>query len=268
MYGAYGVLAALHERELTGRGRVVRTSLLASVVGVHAYQGTRWTVAHEVPHAIGNHHPSIAPYGLFRTADAPVQIACGTERQWQALAGLLGIDDAAVRLQPGPGRPAVRAGRRRRGRAGRRAPPRSGWPGWPTLGVPAGKVRTLDDVYTWDQTLSQGLLVDVDHPTAGPIQLPGPAAALRRQRARRRPHHAPPAAAARRAQRVRPGLARLRHRIAVSDPWVTSRHRCRGTVHRRTLLRGGPGAYADGQPHPSTCGHLGNGRSPPGTATP
>src|SRR5689334_3752499 len=41
MYGAYGVLAALHERSLTGRGRVVRTSLLASVVGVHAYQGTR-----------------------------------------------------------------------------------------------------------------------------------------------------------------------------------------------------------------------------------
>ena len=36
-------------------------------------------------------------------------------------------------------------------------------------------MRTLDDVYTWDQTLSQGLLVDVDHPTAGPIQLPGPA---------------------------------------------------------------------------------------------
>ena len=77
MYGAYGVLAALHEREATGRGRVVRTSLLASVVGVHAFQGTRWTVAREVPHALGNHHPSIAPYGLFRTADAPVQIACG-----------------------------------------------------------------------------------------------------------------------------------------------------------------------------------------------
>ena len=35
-------------------------------------------------------------------------------------------------------------------------------------------MRTLDDVYTWDQTLSQGLLVDVDHPTAGRVQLPGP----------------------------------------------------------------------------------------------
>src|SRR5690606_1563801 len=42
MYGAYGVLAALLERERTGRGQVVRTSLLASIIGVHAFQGTRW----------------------------------------------------------------------------------------------------------------------------------------------------------------------------------------------------------------------------------
>ncbi|HZI98156.1 MAG TPA: CoA transferase, partial [Actinomycetales bacterium] len=61
MYGAYGVLAALHERERTGRGQVVRTSLLAAIVGVHAFQGTRWTVAGESPRAQGNHHPSICP---------------------------------------------------------------------------------------------------------------------------------------------------------------------------------------------------------------
>ncbi len=55
MYGAYGVVAALHERTSTGRGRVVRTSLLAAIVGVHAFQGTRYTVAGEVPRAQGNH---------------------------------------------------------------------------------------------------------------------------------------------------------------------------------------------------------------------
>ncbi|MET1062327.1 MAG: CoA transferase, partial [Aeromicrobium sp.] len=41
-------------------------------------------------------------------------------------------------------------------------------------GVPAGRIRTLDEVYTWEQTLSQGLLIDVDHPTLGRVQLPGP----------------------------------------------------------------------------------------------
>ncbi len=173
MYGAYGVLAALHERETTGRGRVVRTSLLASVVGVHAFQGTRWTVAHEVPQAIGNHHPSIAPYGLFRTADAPVQIACGTENQWRALSGLLGIEDE--RFASNRSRVGLRAELVVAIEAALAADEAEVWLGrLAGLGIPAGKVRTLDDVYTWDQTLSQGLLVDVDHPTAGRVQLPGP----------------------------------------------------------------------------------------------
>jgi crotonobetainyl-CoA:carnitine CoA-transferase CaiB-like acyl-CoA transferase len=173
MYGAYGVLAALHERSVTGRGRVVRTSLLASVVGVHAYQGTRWTVAHEVPHALGNHHPSIAPYGLFHTGDAPIQIACGNDTQWRALSGLLGIDDdrfASNRTRVGHRDDLVAAME-----AALAADPAETWLArLADLGIPAGKVRTLDDVYTWDQTLSQGLLVDVDHPTLGAVQLPGP----------------------------------------------------------------------------------------------
>jgi crotonobetainyl-CoA:carnitine CoA-transferase CaiB-like acyl-CoA transferase len=173
MYGAYGVLAALHERASTGRGRVVRTSLLSSVVGVHAYQGTRWTVAHEVPHALGNHHPSIAPYGLFHTADAPIQIACGNQRQWEALAALLGIDDERF------GSNRERVGHRdamvslmEQSLASDTA--ESWLERLAALGIPAGKVRSLDDVYTWDQTLSQGLLIDVQHPTLGRVQLPGP----------------------------------------------------------------------------------------------
>ncbi len=173
MYGAYGVLAALHERATTGRGRVVRTSLLASVVGVHAFQGTRWTVAHEVPHGIGNHHPSIAPYGLFRTADAPIQIACGNENQWRALAGLLRVDDRRFdgnRARVGLREELVEVLEAALASAGAEH--------WldrlAELGIPAGKVRTLDDVYAWDQTRSQGLVVEVDHPTAGKVELPGP----------------------------------------------------------------------------------------------
>ena len=102
MYGAYGVACALAERERTGRGEVVRTSLLASIVGVHAFQGTRYTVAGEVPHAQGNHHPSIAPYGLFHCADGMLQIAVGSEGLWQVFAPAfdLDVDDPAVRDQP------------------------------------------------------------------------------------------------------------------------------------------------------------------------
>jgi len=175
MYGAYGVLAALHERTRTGKGGVVRTSLLAAVVGVHAFQGTRWTVAGEVPTAEGPHHPSICPYGLFHTSDGMVQIAVGSEGLWNKFAPAFGLplDDPgfatnAERVQNGP---AVRAAID------------AAFVGWHStdlvarlaeLGVPSGLVKDLAQVYQWEQTLSQGLLVDVDHPTLGTVQLPGP----------------------------------------------------------------------------------------------
>ncbi|GAA2089258.1 CaiB/BaiF CoA transferase family protein [Actinomadura alba] len=175
MYGAYGVVTALHERARTGRGRVVRTSLLAAIVGVHAFQGTRWTVAGEVPQAGGNHHPSICPYGLFRTADAPVQVAVGSEGLWRAFAPIVGLDPDDPRFAGNGDRVA-----RRQELVGLieevfGTEPAEVWlERLAQAGVPAGKVRTLDDVYEWEQTRSQGLLLDVDHATLGRVTLPGP----------------------------------------------------------------------------------------------
>jgi crotonobetainyl-CoA:carnitine CoA-transferase CaiB-like acyl-CoA transferase len=174
MNGAYGVLAALHERERTGRGRVVRTSLLSSVVGVHAFQGTRWTVAREVPGLAGDHHPSIAPYGMFATATAPVQIACGSEGLWRAFCKEFELDAADPRFATNPDRVSNRdalisvieelfASSPAEDCLSRLA----------AAGVPAGKVRAIDDVYAWEQTRSQGLLLSVEHRTLGTVELPG-----------------------------------------------------------------------------------------------
>lgn len=175
MYGAYGVLAALHERGRTGRGRVVRTSLLAGMVGIHAFQGTRWTVGGEVPGLAGDHHPSIAPYGMFATATAPIQIACGSEGLWRALCGALDWDSDEEQFATNSQRVANRAALTERMEALFAAHPAEHWlERLAEAGVPSGKVRSLDDVYTWEQTLSQGLLIDVEHATKGALQLPGP----------------------------------------------------------------------------------------------
>jgi crotonobetainyl-CoA:carnitine CoA-transferase CaiB-like acyl-CoA transferase len=174
MYGAFGVLAALHERATTGRGRVVHTSLLAGMIGVHAFQGTRWTVAGEVPGLAGDHHPAIAPYGMFATATAPVQIACGSENLWRALCGAFGWDAADPRFATNADRVGHRDDLIALIEGHFASAPAEVWlAALASAGVPAGKVRTLDDVYGWEQTLSQGLLVDVDHPTVGPVRLPG-----------------------------------------------------------------------------------------------
>jgi crotonobetainyl-CoA:carnitine CoA-transferase CaiB-like acyl-CoA transferase len=172
--GVVGVLAALHERASTGRGRVVRTSLLAGMVGFHAFQGTRWTVAHEVPGLAGDHHPSIAPYGLFATGSAPIQIACGSESLWRALCGALGWDPAQEGFATNPERVANRPSLVERLEAHFAGRPAEHWLSLlAEAGVPSGKVRTLDDVYGWEQTRSQGLVLSVDHPTLGDIELPG-----------------------------------------------------------------------------------------------
>jgi crotonobetainyl-CoA:carnitine CoA-transferase CaiB-like acyl-CoA transferase len=171
---AYGVVAALHERHRTGRGRVVRTSLLASAVGVHAYLGTMWTVGGVRPTPTGVHHPSIAPYGMYRTRSAPVQIACASERLWLALAGLLGLDPTDPRFVTNLDRVTHRDELTGLIESSLVVHPAEHWLArLDDLGVPAGKVRAVDDVYAWEQTRSQGLLMEVPHPALGSLPLPG-----------------------------------------------------------------------------------------------
>ena len=163
-----------HERTRTGRGRVVRTSLLSGMVGVHAFQGTRWTVAGEVPGLAGDHHPSIAPYGMFATASAPIQIACGSEGLWRALCGALQWDPEDDGFATNPERVAHRDELIARLESHFAHQPAEHWLGLLSeAGVPSGKVRSMDDVYEWDQALSQGLKLTVDHTALGPIDLPG-----------------------------------------------------------------------------------------------
>jgi crotonobetainyl-CoA:carnitine CoA-transferase CaiB-like acyl-CoA transferase len=190
VFGVCATLAALIERRETGRGRTVRTSLLSAIVGIHSFQGTRWTVAGQVPDATGNQHPAIAPYGLFRCADADIQIAAGSQNLWRALAAVVGIDPDEPRYATNADRVRHRAllQDELESRLGQEKAEH-----WldrlSAAGIPAGRIRTLDEVYRWEQTRQQGLTVDVDHDTLGRITLPGPPWRFDEQAPTR---HAPP----------------------------------------------------------------------------
>ncbi|MEO3869190.1 CoA transferase [Nonomuraea sp. B12E4] len=173
--GAYGVAAALYERERTGEGRVVRTSLLAAITGVHAYHGTAWTVGGQVPGASGNHHASIAPYGAFRCADGMLQLTAANEGQWRKVAALLGIDPDTPKYATNRDRFVHRDELVADMEKVLGAHDRDHWLAeLAEAGVPAGAIRSIDEVYAWDQTRSQGLVVKVEHPVLGTIELPGP----------------------------------------------------------------------------------------------
>ncbi len=191
MYGAFGVASAIAERERSGRGQRVDTSLLASMVGIHAFQGTRWLVAGEVPGMSGNRHPTIAPYGAYECADGTINIAVGSEALWRKFAPLVGLDadderfvlnkDRAARVEEleSEMQPALSSG---------------GVEEWvqrlAEAGVPAGRVRSLDEVYSSPQVEHLGLIETVEHPVLGKIKLPG--SPLTYSRSGSRPATTPP----------------------------------------------------------------------------
>ncbi|MDP8977289.1 MAG: CoA transferase [Actinomycetota bacterium] len=174
MFGAFGVVAALRERERGGAGQWVRTSLLAGMVAVHTHQGTRWLVAGDLPATAGNRHPSISPYGAFDCADGQINIAVGSEGLWRRFAPLVGVDPEDERF-------ATNRDRVRRvdeleeamGPALRSAPVDEWIARLDEAGVPAGRVRSLDEVYASGQVSHLGLVDVVDHPSLGRIRLPG-----------------------------------------------------------------------------------------------
>lgn len=175
IYGSYGVLAALLERERTGRGKVVRTSLIAGMVGVHAFQGTRATVAGENPAPGGNHHPSLSPYGLFHCKGGAVQISVGNQNLWHKLCAAFDIDPEtqgmATNAERVANRPAVISVIEERFRD---YTAEELLEKLAAAGIPSGIVRSLQEVYQWEQALSQGLKISVEHPVLGEIDLPGP----------------------------------------------------------------------------------------------
>lgn len=174
IFGAFGVVAALRERERTGKGRWVRTSLLESVVAVHTFQGARWLLSGEVPRRTGNRHPLIAPYGAFPCADGMLNVAVGSRGIWRRFAPLVGIDPDDPRFATNADR-VERVEELEEEISGvlREEPVAEWMERFSREGIPAGRIRTIDEVYEWTQVEELGLVQTLDHPILGEIRLPG-----------------------------------------------------------------------------------------------
>jgi crotonobetainyl-CoA:carnitine CoA-transferase CaiB-like acyl-CoA transferase len=94
-YSVIGIQAALIEREKTGKGCYVDTALVDSTVGVLANQALNFLVSREVPKRIGNSHPNIVPYQEFPVADGHIIIATGNDNQYVKLCNVLGAPELA-----------------------------------------------------------------------------------------------------------------------------------------------------------------------------
>jgi len=97
IFAAYGVTVALLEREASGKGQWLHTSLLEAQVYMMDFQTSRWTIEGEIPGQAGNYHPTSIPTGVYRTKDGHINIAVFGGKIWERFAEAMGapewIDD-------------------------------------------------------------------------------------------------------------------------------------------------------------------------------
>ncbi len=183
MLGAVAILAALRWRDGDGSpgsgsgiGQRIDTSLLGSVVSWSINQATNHLIGGEVPTRLGNRHPNITPYETFRTSDAEIAVAVGSERQWHRFCGAIGLQPLAddPRFATNGDRVRHRSELRAILRDHLSQRPASEWQALLVdADVPVGQVRDMAQVFRDPQVLEQGMVVEVDHPTVGMIRLPG-----------------------------------------------------------------------------------------------
>jgi crotonobetainyl-CoA:carnitine CoA-transferase CaiB-like acyl-CoA transferase len=174
LYLAIGVLVALHDRERTGTGRWVRTSLLEAMISMMDFQAARWTVDREVPGQAGNDHPTIVPMGCFPTADGHVNIGAASGHLLRAFAAAIGLpalpDDD--RFDSPEKRSANRAELNAIITERTLTRPTADWvAALNAAGVPCGPVYRLDEVFSDPQVEHLEMTGTVRHPAIGPLAI-------------------------------------------------------------------------------------------------
>ncbi len=174
LFGAVGILAALRERERTGRGRFVDVAMLDCQVAILENAIARYEVSGEVPGRIGNRHPSITPFTSVEASDGYLIIAVGNDALWEKFCRLVGLEDllADPRFRTNQDRTEHWEELEPILAAIFRARTVEEWlSALEEAGIPCGPINTIDRVVSDPQVQARGMIVAVDHPDAGPVKM-------------------------------------------------------------------------------------------------
>jgi crotonobetainyl-CoA:carnitine CoA-transferase CaiB-like acyl-CoA transferase len=180
---ALGILVALFEREQSGRGQWVRTSLLEALAGSLSFQAAKYLNTGEVPPPVGNHHPLTAPMGVYRARDGFLNLAVGNDEMFRRLAEALGQPDLArdERFARAPARVRNRGALDEILLAALALRPAAEWiAALNQAGVACGPIYTLDQVFADPQVQTLGLVHEQEHPAYGQVKVLGLPVALSR----------------------------------------------------------------------------------------
>jgi len=173
LYAAQGILAALVERERTGRGARVEIAMLDSLASLLTFNAGMYFATGKSPTRRGNAHPSIYPYETFEAADGWLNVGVGNDKFWALFCAAVGEPGLAAdtRFATAPARVENRAALQPLLAALFRRSSRAHWLELlGKAGVPCGAIRTVAEVCEADQLVSRGMIVELDHPTAGTLR--------------------------------------------------------------------------------------------------
>ncbi|HEX2499888.1 MAG TPA: CoA transferase [Methylomirabilota bacterium] len=176
LYAHGAILAALRHRERTGQGQYLELSLMECGIAALINAATAYLVGGEVQGRWGSAHPSLVPYQAFRARDGYLMVGAGNERLWKAFCEVLGAPEWAddARYGSNARRVACRAELVREIETRLGAKDRDEWVArFAEAGLPAGPINDIGQVFDDPQVRHREMAVEVDHPTAGRVRLPG-----------------------------------------------------------------------------------------------
>lgn len=174
LFASNAILAALHRRSVTGEGARIEVPLFESTLGWLANRGQEYLTSGEDTGLIGNAHPSIVPYQTFDAEDKPLVVAVGNNTQFANLCKVIGRPELAEdeRFATNPDRVANREALISELQREFSERPADEWADeLRAAGVPSGPVNTLADVLADEHLLGSGMLQELNHPSAGHIEM-------------------------------------------------------------------------------------------------
>ena len=183
IFCAQGILIALLEREVSGQGQWVQSSLLQAQIAMLDFQAARWLLAEDVPQQAGNNHPTSIPTGVFKTSDGHINIAASGAAIYARMVAVLG--DPALGTDPRFATPQARSDNRDVINARIEAVTvTKSSDEWVAIlneaGVPSGPIYTIDQVFADPQVQHLGIAQGVENAVLGPQRVIGQAVDLSR----------------------------------------------------------------------------------------
>ncbi|HEX7250302.1 MAG TPA: CaiB/BaiF CoA-transferase family protein [Burkholderiales bacterium] len=183
LFAALGVMTALLEREHSGEGQWVQSSLLQAGISLLDFQAARYVMKGEVPPQMGNDHPTSMPTSAYKTSDGYINVACSGDGMWKRLCNVLGREDmlAMPEFKSNELRSKNRA---KLNEMLNECFAKDGSASWVAqlneAGVPCGPIYRMDEVFADPQVKHIGAAAEVSHPRLGKFKVLAQAVKLSR----------------------------------------------------------------------------------------